>query len=73
MAGIGYSVTVLATLLLGTGVVLRALSVSRPPWGNMYEFSITAALVASIAFLALARRRPDELLRCGSCSWCSSR
>jgi len=62
MAGIGYSVTVLATLLLGTGVVLRALSVSRPPWGNMYEFSITAALVASIAFLTLARTRAGRAL-----------
>ena len=62
MAGIGYSVTVLATLLLGAGVVLRAVSVSRPPWGNMYEFSITAALVASIAFLALARTRAGRAL-----------
>jgi cytochrome c-type biogenesis protein CcsB len=62
MAGIGYSVAVLATLLLGTGVVLRALSVSRPPWGNMYEFSITAALVASIAFLALARTKTGRAL-----------
>jgi cytochrome c-type biogenesis protein CcsB len=57
MSSIGYSVSVLATLLLGAGVVLRALSVSRPPWGNMYEFSITAALVASVAFLTLARTR----------------
>jgi cytochrome c-type biogenesis protein CcsB len=57
MASIGYSVSVLATLLLGAGVVLRALSVSRPPWGNMYEFSITASLVASIAFLTMAKTR----------------
>jgi cytochrome c-type biogenesis protein CcsB len=57
MAAIGYSVSVLATLLLGAGVVLRALSVSRPPWGNMYEFSITASLVASIAFLTMAKTR----------------
>ena len=62
MAGIGYSVGVLATLLLGAGVVLRALSVSRPPWGNMYEFSITASLVASIAFLAMAKTRVGRSL-----------
>jgi cytochrome c-type biogenesis protein CcsB len=62
MAAIGYSVSVLATLLLGAGVVLRALSVSRPPWGNMYEFSITAALVASIAFLTMARTRPGRAI-----------
>ncbi|HEX2360700.1 MAG TPA: c-type cytochrome biogenesis protein CcsB [Jiangellaceae bacterium] len=57
LAAVGYSVSVLATLLLATAVVLRALSVSRPPWGNMYEFSITASLVASIAFLMMARSR----------------
>jgi cytochrome c-type biogenesis protein CcsB len=57
MVGIGYSVSVLATLLLAAGVVLRALSVSRPPWGNMYEFSITASLVASVAFLTMAKTR----------------
>ena len=57
MASIGYSVSVLATLLLAAGVAVRALSVSRPPWGNMYEFSITASLVASIAFLTFARTR----------------
>jgi cytochrome c-type biogenesis protein CcsB len=62
MAGIGYSVSVLATLLLGVGVVLRAVSVSRPPWGNMYEFSITAAFVAAIALLALARTRAGRAL-----------
>ncbi len=62
MAGIGYSVSVLATVLLGAGVVLRALSVSRPPWGNMYEFSITASLVASIAFLTMAKTRVGRSL-----------
>jgi cytochrome c-type biogenesis protein CcsB len=62
MAAIGYSVSVLGTLLLGAGVVLRALSVSRPPWGNMYEFSITASLVASIAFLTMAKTRVGRAL-----------
>ncbi|MBD0293083.1 MAG: c-type cytochrome biogenesis protein CcsB [Jiangellaceae bacterium] len=55
MASIGFSVAVLATSLLAAGVVARAVSVSRPPWGNMYEFSITATLVAAITFLLVAR------------------
>src|SRR5918996_1827400 len=62
MAGIGFSVSVLATLLLAAGVVMRAIGVSRAPWGNMYEFSITASLVASVVFLAVARSRVGRAL-----------
>ena len=62
MAGIGFSVSVLATLLLAAGVVMRAIGVSRAPWGNMYEFSITASLVASVFFLAVARSRVGRAL-----------
>jgi len=62
MAGIGFSVAVLATLLLAAGVVMRAIGVSRAPWGNMYEFSITASLVASVFFLAVARSRVGRAL-----------
>src|SRR5918994_4742799 len=62
MAGIGFSVSVLATLLLTAGVVMRAIGVSRAPWGNMYEFSITASLVASVVFLAVARSRMGRAL-----------
>ena len=35
------------------GVVTRALSVERAPWGNMYEFSTTFAAVAVGAYLLL--------------------
>jgi len=62
MGGIGFSVSVLATLLLAAGVVTRALGVSRAPWGNMYEFSITASLVASIVFLLVARTKVGRAL-----------
>src|SRR5919106_330800 len=62
MAGIGFSVSVLATLLLAAGVVMRAIGVSRAPWGNMYEFSITASLVAAVVFLAVARTKVGRAL-----------
>ncbi|HBJ73444.1 MAG TPA: c-type cytochrome biogenesis protein CcsB [Actinobacteria bacterium] len=43
-ANIGLSLTWLAFILLLAGVVLRGIWAGRAPWGNMYEFSITAAL-----------------------------
>ncbi|MDQ1249542.1 MAG: C-type cytochrome biosis protein CcsB [Actinomycetota bacterium] len=53
---IGMSLTWLATGLLLIGVVLRGMSAGRVPWGNMYEFSITAALAVAVAFLVLSLR-----------------
>lgn len=42
---------VFATLLHVVGVLLRAISVSRVPWGNMYEYAITGSLVIVVIFL----------------------
>ncbi|MEV4433706.1 c-type cytochrome biogenesis protein CcsB [Streptomyces sp. NPDC049555] len=47
------SLTVLAWALHAGGVLTRALSVQRAPWGNMYEFSTTFAMVAVAVYLAL--------------------
>ncbi|MEO6204927.1 MAG: c-type cytochrome biogenesis protein CcsB [Mycobacteriales bacterium] len=50
------------TLHLGS-VVTRGIAADRLPWGNMYEFSCTAALVAVTCFLVLvARGRVDRTL-----------
>lgn len=62
MNRIGLSVATLATLLLGAGVLTRTVAVERAPWGNMHEFSITGALVASVVFLAFARTRVGRAL-----------
>lgn len=50
---IAVSFTVLAWLLHFGGVALRAASVQRAPWGNMYEFSTTFGMVAVGAYLVL--------------------
>lgn len=50
---IAISLTALAFLVEAAGVVARALSVQRAPWGNMYEFSITFSTVAVGAYLVL--------------------
>jgi cytochrome c-type biogenesis protein CcsB len=59
-AGIGTSLSVLANLLLFVAIVFRGVAAGRPPWGNMYEFSLVGCFVIGVAFLALAltdRRR----------------
>ncbi|MER5179781.1 c-type cytochrome biogenesis protein CcsB [Streptomyces sp. NPDC002896] len=50
---IAVSLTVLAFLVEAGGVLTRALSVQRAPWGNMYEFNITFSTVAVGVYLAL--------------------
>ncbi|MFJ4909593.1 c-type cytochrome biogenesis protein CcsB [Streptomyces sp. NPDC093249] len=48
---IAVSLTVLAFLVEASGVIARAFSVQRAPWGNMYEFSTTFSTVAVGAYL----------------------
>jgi cytochrome c-type biogenesis protein CcsB len=56
-ANVGMSLTWLAFILLLIGVVLRGVWAGRVPWGNMYEFSITAALAVLAVFLGMSTRR----------------
>ncbi|MDO9486693.1 MAG: cytochrome c biogenesis protein CcsA, partial [Actinomycetota bacterium] len=55
-ANIAISLTWLAFVLLLAGVVLRGIWAERAPWGNMYEFSITAALGTLGVYLFLNLR-----------------
>ena len=59
---IAVSLTVLAFLLHAAAVVCRGIAASRPPWGNMYEFSTTGALAVTGVFLVLLSRRPIRYL-----------
>ncbi|MGQ0467720.1 MAG: c-type cytochrome biogenesis protein CcsB [Sporichthyaceae bacterium] len=56
MGRIGLALTWLAFGLHFGSVVTRGLAVDRVPWGNMYEFSSTAALAGVGVFLGLTRR-----------------
>lgn len=46
------AITILAFLFHAAGVVMRGIAASRVPWANMYEFSISGALVIVGIFLA---------------------
>ncbi|MET9776801.1 c-type cytochrome biogenesis protein CcsB [Streptomyces sp. NPDC006367] len=55
---IAVSLTVLAFAIEAGGVLTRALSVKRAPWGNMYEFNITlTTVVVGVYLLLLALRK----------------
>ena len=58
-ARVGLSLSTLAFLLLVGAVLTRGISAGRPPWGNMYEFSLAGAMAAMGVWLLLSRRRPD--------------
>ncbi len=47
----GFAVTIIGTIILGVGVVLRGIAAGRVPWANMYEFSISAALLILMVYL----------------------
>lgn len=57
--GVGLALTWLSFLLVAGGVLARGVAAGRAPWGNMYEFSITACVVILAVYLGLQRRRPS--------------
>jgi len=58
-AAIAVALTWLAVALHAAAVLTRGLSSSRVPWGNMYEFALTGALVVAAVFLGLVVWRRD--------------
>jgi cytochrome c-type biogenesis protein CcsB len=53
---IGVMLTIFGFLCSLAGVVLRGLAAGRAPWGNMYEFTISAMLFVVAAYLVLLAR-----------------
>ena len=58
-ARVGVSLSVLAATLISLAVVTRGLSAQRPPWGNMYEFTVTGVAVLLVIWVSLVGRRKD--------------
>jgi cytochrome c-type biogenesis protein CcsB len=53
---IGVALTVIGFLLSVVGVLARALAAQRAPWGNMFEFTITALVLVVGVYLILVWR-----------------
>jgi cytochrome c-type biogenesis protein CcsB len=62
---IGLMLTYLAFVLHLAGVVTRGLAAGRVPWGNMYEFSITASLAVVVVYLLFVHRYKLQWLGLG--------
>ncbi len=54
--------TVVGLLVQLACLVTRGLAAGRVPWGNMYEYALTATAVAVIGFLVLLARHPVRYL-----------
>ncbi|MGB3827997.1 MAG: c-type cytochrome biogenesis protein CcsB [Ornithinimicrobium sp.] len=54
---IGLQLTIVAALLLVSAVILRGVSVHRPPLGNMYEFALAAASFALVIYVGWSLRQ----------------
>jgi cytochrome c-type biogenesis protein CcsB len=52
----GVALTIIGLLLSVTGVLLRALAAQRAPWGNMFEFTITAMVFIVGVYLIMLWR-----------------
>ncbi len=62
---IGLLLTWLGFVLHLGGVLTRGLAAERVPWGNMYEFSITASLAVAIVYLIFVQRYKLQYLGLG--------
>jgi cytochrome c-type biogenesis protein CcsB len=51
----GFWLLGISTVVLGVGVMLRGIAANRVPWANMYEFSISGALMILIVYLMSLR------------------
>ena len=56
---VGVSLTLLAAVLVSLAVLARGISAQRPPWGNMYEFTVTGVAVLLVIWVAMVGRRRD--------------
>jgi cytochrome c-type biogenesis protein CcsB len=62
---IGLLLTWLGFVFHFGGVLTRGLAAGRVPWGNMYEFSITASLAVAIVYLIFVQRYKLQWLGLG--------
>ncbi len=58
-ARVGVSLSALAATLISMAVLTRGLSVQRPPWGNMYEFTVTSVAALLVIWVSTLGRRKE--------------
>jgi cytochrome c-type biogenesis protein CcsB len=56
---VAVALTVIAAAVHLAVLVTRGIAAERMPWGNMYEYVLTATFIGSVVWLGLLHRRPS--------------
>ena len=59
---IALALSILGTLILAVGVFMRGFAAARVPWANLYEYSITGALILMMIYLVSVRSREVRIM-----------
>jgi cytochrome c-type biogenesis protein CcsB len=59
---IGLALAILGTVILAAGVIMRGIAAVRVPWANLYEYSITGALVLMTIFLVSIKSKEVRIM-----------
>ncbi|MFB9075423.1 MULTISPECIES: c-type cytochrome biogenesis protein CcsB [Citricoccus] len=62
VANVAVALMVIAAALHAFAVIARAVAASRVPWGNMYEFCTTGAMLVSVVYLLFLTRKDIRFL-----------
>ena len=54
---VSLALSILGTLILSAGVIMRGIAAARVPWANLYEYSITGALILMMIYLVSVRSK----------------
>ena len=64
-AGIARSTMLMGAVLHAVGLIARGIDAGHVPWTNMYEYTISGAFFAVVAFLIVQRKRDIAFLQTG--------
>ena len=59
---VSLALTILGTLILAASVIMRGIAAARVPWANLYEYSITGALVLMMIYLVSIRSEEVRMM-----------
>ena len=59
---VGLALASLGTLILAASVIMRGIAAARVPWANLYEYSITGALILMMIYLVSIRSEEVRMM-----------
>jgi cytochrome c-type biogenesis protein CcsB len=59
---ISLALSILGTLILAVAVTMRGIAAARVPWANLYEYSITGALILMTIYLVSVRSKEVRIM-----------